>query len=43
MVNQNELFRKHALGSFRELLTAVTTDPAMLVWLNGNQNVRQRP
>jgi uncharacterized protein (DUF1800 family) len=43
MINQNQLLRKHALGSFRQLLLDVTTDPAMLVWLNGNQNVRQRP
>ena len=43
MLNQNELFRSHALGSFADLLTGVTEDPAMLVWLNGNQNVKSHP
>jgi uncharacterized protein (DUF1800 family) len=43
MLNQNEMFRANALGSFRDLLLNVTQDPAMLVWLNGNQNVKQHP
>jgi uncharacterized protein (DUF1800 family) len=43
MLDQNELFRRNALGSFADLLTGVTQDPAMLVWLNGNQNVKSRP
>src|SRR6202011_3121352 len=43
MLNQNELFRTNALGSFANLLTGVTEDPAMLVWLNGNQNVKSSP
>jgi uncharacterized protein (DUF1800 family) len=43
MLNQNQLFRQNALGSFADLLTGVTQDPAMLVWLNGNQNVKSRP
>src|SRR5579862_5404906 len=43
MLNQNELFRGNALGSFADILTNVTEDPAMLVWLNGNQNVASHP
>jgi uncharacterized protein (DUF1800 family) len=43
MLNQNQLFRANALGSFSNLLAGVTTDPAMLVWLNGNQNVKGHP
>jgi uncharacterized protein (DUF1800 family) len=43
MLKQNEMFRGNALGSFKDLLMNVTQDPAMLVWLNGNQNVRQKP
>jgi uncharacterized protein (DUF1800 family) len=43
MLKQNQLFRSHALGSFRELLLDVTKDPAMLLWLNGTQNVRSAP
>jgi uncharacterized protein (DUF1800 family) len=40
---QIELFRQHALGSFRDLLIEVARDPAMLIWLDGRQNTRQRP
>ncbi len=43
MLNQNQLFRTNALGSFSDLLMGVTEDPAMLVWLNGNQNVKSHP
>jgi len=38
MLQQNETFRTNALGSFKDLLTAVTQDPAMLVWLDGLEN-----
>src|SRR3954469_14933770 len=41
MIDQNETFRAGALGSFKDLLTAVTKDPAMLVWLNGVDNRRR--
>jgi len=40
---QIELFRDKGLGSFRDLLLAVAQDPAMLVWLDGRTNTRQRP
>ncbi|MGH9349056.1 MAG: DUF1800 domain-containing protein [Vicinamibacterales bacterium] len=40
---QIELIRRHALGNFRDLLVAVAKDPAMLVWLDGRTNTRQRP
>jgi len=40
---QIELFRQQALGNFRDLLVAVAKDPAMLVWLDGRTNTRQRP
>jgi uncharacterized protein (DUF1800 family) len=40
---QIELFRQHALGSFRDLLIEVAKDPAMLVWLDGRTNTRARP
>ena len=32
-----------ALGNFRDLLIEVAKDPAMLVWLDGRPNTRQRP
>ncbi|MBI4485158.1 MAG: DUF1800 domain-containing protein [Acidobacteria bacterium] len=40
---QIELFRQYALGSFRNLLIEVARDPAMLVWLDGQSNTRQKP
>jgi uncharacterized protein (DUF1800 family) len=40
---QIELFRRFALGNFRDLLIEVAKDPAMLVWLDGRLNTRQRP
>jgi uncharacterized protein (DUF1800 family) len=43
MLDQNELFRTYALGSFADMLLNVTADPAMLLWLNGNQNVKNHP
>jgi uncharacterized protein (DUF1800 family) len=43
MLNQNDFFRGNALGSFADLFMGVTQDPAMLIWLNGNQNVAGHP
>jgi uncharacterized protein (DUF1800 family) len=43
MLNQNQLFRSHGLGSFHALLLGVTKDPAMLLWLNGSDNSRWSP
>jgi uncharacterized protein (DUF1800 family) len=40
---QIQLFRDLALARFDELLIEVAKDPAMLVWLDGRQNVRARP
>jgi hypothetical protein len=43
MLNQNELFRVHGLGSFDDLLLDVTKDPAMLLFLNGTDNSKSSP
>ena len=43
MLKQNALFRRNALGSFRDLLLQVTHDPAMLLWLNGVENEKEAP
>jgi uncharacterized protein (DUF1800 family) len=43
MLNQVDMFRGNALGSFSDLFMGVTQDPAMLIWLNGNQNVKSHP
>jgi uncharacterized protein (DUF1800 family) len=38
LYKQNTLFRRFALGNVKELVKAVTVDPAMLVYLNGYLN-----
>jgi hypothetical protein len=43
MLDQNNLFRRMGLGSFQDLFLAVTTDPAMLIFLNGTSNSKQDP
>jgi uncharacterized protein (DUF1800 family) len=43
MLDQNNLFRTMALGSFRDLFLAVTTNPAMLLFLNGTSNSKWDP
>jgi uncharacterized protein (DUF1800 family) len=43
MLEQNQLFRRHGLGSFERLLLDVTANPAMLVWLNGTENTKDAP
>jgi len=43
MIRQNQLFRRHALGSFRELLHGIARDPAMLVYLDNATNRKGKP
>jgi hypothetical protein len=43
MHKQIELFRAKGTGSFRDLLIAVATDPAMLIWLDGKDNRKGKP
>jgi uncharacterized protein (DUF1800 family) len=43
MKAQNELFRAKGMGKFRDLLLAVSQDPAMLYWLDNNTNVKAHP
>jgi Protein of unknown function (DUF1800) len=43
MERQGELLFRRALGSFRQMLRDVSRDPAMLVWLDSNQNVKAHP
>jgi uncharacterized protein (DUF1800 family) len=40
---QIELFRQHALGNFKDLLVEVAKDPAMLLWLDGATNTKNKP
>jgi hypothetical protein len=40
---QNETFRRLATAPFAELLRAMLHDPALLVWLDADRNVKGRP
>jgi uncharacterized protein (DUF1800 family) len=42
MFLQNELFRKHAIGNFGELLFGIIRDPAMLAYLDNNDSRKGR-
>jgi uncharacterized protein (DUF1800 family) len=42
-LGQIELFRKMALGNFRDLLFEVAKDPAMSIWLDGRTNTKAQP
>jgi uncharacterized protein (DUF1800 family) len=41
--NQYLTLRQNALGNFQALVKAITLDPAMLIYLNGNTNVMTAP
>ena len=41
--NQNELFRTHAAGNFRTFVRQVSRDPAMLKYLNNENNIKLAP
>jgi uncharacterized protein (DUF1800 family) len=43
MYGQNMLFRKYALGNFHEMLYNVSKDPAMIIWLDNQQNRKGKP
>jgi hypothetical protein len=43
MLVQLHLFHRHATGNFRDLLIGVAQDPAMLVFLDAGQNVKDAP
>src|SRR5579884_2830651 len=43
MLGQYELLRRHALGHFSELLREMSSDPAMLIWLDGRDSKKGNP
>ncbi|MEE4378677.1 MAG: DUF1800 domain-containing protein, partial [Candidatus Competibacteraceae bacterium] len=43
MMHQHQLLRRHALGNFAELLRSIVIDPAMLIYLDGARNRKQKP
>jgi uncharacterized protein (DUF1800 family) len=40
---QIEMLRDNALGNFRDILTNIAKDAAMLVWLDGRTNTKAKP
>jgi len=38
LLNQIDIFRRHGLGSFRDLLIELSKDPAMIIWLDNQDN-----
>ena len=40
---QVEMFRKHGLGNFRELVVLLAQNPAMIYWLDNNENHKRAP
>jgi uncharacterized protein (DUF1800 family) len=43
MIEQNQLFHKHALGNYKTLIAAIVHDPAMLKYLDADKNVVGKP
>ena len=43
MIEQNDLFRKHAFGNFRELTQQVVRDPAMMLYLDTQRSSKAMP
>ncbi len=43
MVQQNETLRSKGRGDFRDLALAMLTDPALLLWLDGEKNTAKAP
>ena len=38
LLNQIDMFRRCGLGNYRELLVELSKDPAMILWLDNNEN-----
>ena len=43
MILQNQILRSHALGNFKEMVRAISSDPAMIIWLDNFSNVVGNP
>ncbi len=41
LLNQIEMFRRHGLGPFPALLVELSKDPAMIIWLDNNDNHKE--
>ena len=43
MLNQIDMFRENALGNYQEMLVNVSKNPAMIFWLDNNENHKRAP
>ena len=43
MLQQNQLLRAQGAGKFVDLLISISKDPAMLIWLDGQSNIKGHP
>ncbi|MGN9908491.1 DUF1800 domain-containing protein [Phytohabitans sp. LJ34] len=43
MRGQLDTLRRHGRGELRDLATAMVTDPALILWLDGHRNTRKAP
>ena len=43
MLIQIKMFRQHGMGNYRALLAEVARDPAMIYWLDNNENHKDAP
>lgn len=43
MLKQLRSIERHGMGRFEDLLLALSRDPAMILWLDGDRNLRGRP
>ena len=43
MLAQIETFRRYALGNYRDILVELSKDPAMIFWLDNNENHKHAP
>jgi uncharacterized protein (DUF1800 family) len=43
MYKQIEMFRKHGIGNYRTLLIELAKDPAMIFWLDNQENHKRAP
>jgi len=41
--NHHQIFRNNCLGNFKQMVRLVTTDPAMLRYLNGYLSIKTAP
>jgi uncharacterized protein (DUF1800 family) len=43
MLQQIQLFRRLAVGNFRDILLEISKDPAMIIWLDNFTNIKGKP